>query len=723
MSRFIPIAALLTLFLLPLTLGGAPTATAPQDIATLRDALVKNADEATEEMISEIAEYGTREALDALLAGYDKMGSIYAKLLVVRVLSYFDGGEAAQPALQHMMDVATQSRDKELRDAAILGLRECRTLGGTFLVMIVESPSMVETREMALQAHIDMGKADLPWYKKLYETKVEAPETDKKKKRKKKGQEEEEKQARSLNSIRLLAFEAVQESLDAVEVLNAAEQDPYDEIRLKALRALHDRGEKVAEKIARDVLDRGTVQARTRVLAAEILAEIDGEKIGKEFIDLASKFPTPDQLRIRMAELVKGFESEKLNKLLTKDLTKKGKPYYKRFVMRATSKVEGGKVDKALEKSLKDKELSIRTLAAELLGERKVTDAVPDLRKLVAKGKNQEMLVAVMGALGSILGDDTEWQAELEAYISGNDRDVRNAAITLLDGDYIDLLGELLVHNDWSTRLNALKRLEEVREAEVVPLIIERMGEEVGRMQHEFAEVLWRLTGQPWRTRTQAWKGWWEKEGASFEIIKERDLKKLAKAEEERRLKQVSAVKSEFFGVRIISQRVIFVLDISGSMNWELGGEGVAWGEPIRMEVATRELIKVLKNLHEDALFNMIVFSSDVSAWLDDGIAGSTAHTREEAVEYVSRLGAGGGTNIYGSLEAAFEDSDVDTIVFLSDGEPSVGAVTDPSMIREDVAAWNENRGIKIHTIAIGSDLELLEWLSEDSGGSHVTYQ
>ena len=59
-------------------------------------------------------------------------------------------------------------------------------------------------------------------------------------------------------------------------------------------------------------------------------------------------------------------------------------------------------------------------------------------------------------------------------------------------------------------------------------------------------------------------------------------------------------------------------------------------------------------------------------------------------------------------------------LLILSDGEPTSGAIIDPHRIRETVAFWNRHRGIKIHTIAIGGNLEVLEWLSEDSGGDHV---
>ena len=46
----------------------------------------------------------------------------------------------------------------------------------------------------------------------------------------------------------------------------------------------------------------------------------------------------------------------------------------------------------------------------------------------------------------------------------------------------------------------------------------------------------------------------------------------------------------------------------------------------------------------------------------------------------------------------------------------------DPGSIREHVRLWNENRGIVIHSIAVGGKLQVLEWLAEDHGGTHVKF-
>jgi len=99
------------------------------------------------------------------------------------------------------------------------------------------------------------------------------------------------------------------------------------------------------------------------------------------------------------------------------------------------------------------------------------------------------------------------------------------------------------------------------------------------------------------------------------------------------------------------------------------------------------------------------------------------AELRKKAQGYIDGLGANGGTNLYDALALAFEDPLVDTIIVLSDGQPSAGTVIDPVLIREDVKRWNTVRKIKIHTVSIGTDFDVLKWLAQDSGGEHSFYR
>jgi len=162
----------------------------------------------------------------------------------------------------------------------------------------------------------------------------------------------------------------------------------------------------------------------------------------------------------------------------------------------------------------------------------------------------------------------------------------------------------------------------------------------------------------------------------------------------------------------------VFVLDGSGSMDerlltrW-LGGEGA-----VRLDEAMRELTAVIETIEPGTFFDLIVFADGVERWADGGRSSSEPGARDEAKAFVARLHSGGGTNLFGALREAFRDKEVDTIFVLSDGEPSLGAVTDPAGIRSAVAEWNEGRGIVIHTVSVGGSLPILEWLARDSGGS-----
>ena len=116
------------------------------------------------------------------------------------------------------------------------------------------------------------------------------------------------------------------------------------------------------------------------------------------------------------------------------------------------------------------------------------------------------------------------------------------------------------------------------------------------------------------------------------------------------------------------------------------------------------------------------LFSTGVEPWKKDGVASSQGVERQEAIDWVKTLGAGGATNLHDAVMSAFDDLDADTIIILSDGEPTAGALTDGGAIRDAVARRNKNRDIEIHCIAVGGSLQILEWLADDSGGSYVQY-
>ena len=281
-----------------------------------------------------------------------------------------------------------------------------------------------------------------------------------------------------------------------------------------------------------------------------------------------------------------------------------------------------------------------------------------------------------------------------------------------------ELLEDSAQHPDWATRRLAIGALAEIGDRSSVEVLIGRVEFEVGRLAAELEDYLWELTGKPFGRNARAWNGWWEKEGKSFKPIGRLDLRELEKERERRRLEESSA-SPQFFGLRIISHSVTFVIDVSGSMEEPTKTSYAGEAGPPRFEVAVRELRRAIERLENTANFNILSFSSDVVP-LSEQLTQATSEGKEAAFTFIDGLRASGGTNLFGALETAFEDAEMDTLIVLSDGEPSAGDITNPEAIRRVVAQWNENRGVKIHTVQIGASLQILSWLSEDSGGNTI---
>lgn len=713
-------------------LSAPPPATVRLDEATdLVEQISSKRDEADPALIVQLANLRSKAAVDGLLVVYDRMASIYMKREVVRALVLLDGvTEAEQTALQKLMDVATTSEEPELREAALEGLGQCQKLGKAFLQMIVESGAEDEVREQAMRLHVARAEeADLAWYRGLFEKEKKGDDEPKKDKKDKKKDEDEEaaKQllVHKLATVRELAFEALAPSL-AVDELEEACSDRWWAIRGLALDQLAKKDPRRAEKRAQEIFEKLDERAEARAIAARILTEAQGAKFSKDLIEVADKHNsvTPLALKFAIADLLAGLGDPKIEATLVKRVGKGKGADEKLWVLRAVRNSPDEDLGKAIAKLLKDKDPDVQMAACRLLGERKETDALEDLMKLVEEGEQELLVAAVLDAISAIRAGEAEWVAQLVQLAGNPDIDIRNAALlqlgALQDEAHLGVLEAALASEQWSTRYAALRGLERLRTKSVVPLMIGRMDKESGRMLHEFADALFELTGQPFRTAAGNWKAWWEREGASFEVISSPELEKRREEEEERRLRQITNVK--FFGIRIISHRVIFIIDVSGSMAETMratyAGENAT---DTRLSVAQRELKKCIDSLDPKALFNMITFSDGAEGWLD-GITGSTGKSRDEAKAFVDRLGAFGATNLYDSLRLAFDDPEVDTIFVLSDGEPTAGAQTDAGMIREHVRQWNEHRGITINCISVGLQLRVLQMLAEDTGGKYVQF-
>jgi hypothetical protein len=135
-----------------------------------------------------------------------------------------------------------------------------------------------------------------------------------------------------------------------------------------------------------------------------------------------------------------------------------------------------------------------------------------------------------------------------------------------------------------------------------------------------------------------------------------------------------AAAENRFAGIALTGKRVIFLVDVSGSMEMvdEKTPAPDKWTE-VRLTVA-----RLMRSLPELEKFQVIAFSSaptfplgSSGKWLSyDGVRSTDA-----ALKALAALKPKGGTNMYAALEAAFRyrAEGLDTIYLLSDGLPNIG--------------------------------------------------
>lgn len=709
-----------SLALCPRQEADAADEAAPTDAAGLTAVLLEKKDDAAPELVRRLANLKNAEALDGLTRFYDALASLYMRRIALRGFALFSGVPELEPrALQKLTDIATLSFESELRETAVDELADASG-GRAFLAAIVSSAADDAVRERALRHHVAGAQpADVEWYERIHGSE----ET------KKKDKDKDKVEPLYAPPLKEIAFEGLAASRSVQQLVEATESKLVL-VRRRALEELTARRASEAMECAERMYERRQERPDTRLLAAELLLAERGPKFAERLFKDAKRGEVPQELAFGIADLLIALDDPGLRSQVVKNLGQ-GQPQEKRFHLRMAAKIPDPKVDKALLELSKDKDARVASDALRAMGVRGNPTFVPRLREALAESDDPAVLAAAIEALILVRGSDAGWRAELARLVAHPVEVVRNAAIEALgksrDPAQLATLEGALAHPSWSTRLAAARALEELALPAAVGALCARIGREEGRVASEFADILWRMTAQPFRGDGAQWQRWWEAEGSTFRFPTQQELLARQRERELREDKQVSRsfrgvkVDSRFFGLRISSHHVAFVVDVSGSMEERLPGQVRAGKAPTRMELARKELSACLEALEAGTRFNILPFANNVTPWKESAVECSE-ETFAAATEFLDGLGALGGTNIHDGLRAAFDDPEVDTIFFLSDGEPSQGPVTDPAAIREVVRTWNEQRGVVIHTISIGDRFPLLEWLASDSGGLYHTY-
>ena len=363
-------------------------------------------------------------------------------------------------------------------------------------------------------------------------------------------------------------------------------------------------------------------------------------------------------------------------------------------------------------------------------------DLVPTLLDLL-RDREPNVRIAACNAIGEAIRphvDETEGKAPAGELLKQRDQAIKKLA-ALLKRDKV-----------WQVRSAAAFSMANMRCKAVIPPLIAGLDAELKRKKDPWAmdvrlhKLLEGLTGQSVaRGAIAPWRAFWKAEGASFKV-----RPKPAPGDEPAK----DGRYDKFFDLNIESDRVLFVLDFSGSMaepaairSEETSADGAATAQTTKAQLVVEEIKKLVMSLPDGALCNFVVFSEEVRIWRAEGSRPALVALDDDARDellgsFLDGLRPQGPTNLYDALEAAlgfggrglydkYYAAGFDTLYVITDGAPSAGPVTDKQEIRKQVREANQLRKIAIHCVTFGNqnDTAFLKPLAEENGGRHIHVQ
>ncbi|MGH7342611.1 MAG: hypothetical protein ACREKH_19165, partial [Candidatus Rokuibacteriota bacterium] len=310
----------------------------------------------------------------------------------------------------------------------------------------------------------------------------------------------------------------------------------------------------------------------------------------------------------------------------------------------------------------------------------------------------------------------------------------------------------------------AARALRATRAPDAIPPLIKALKDAADpRVKEELNAALVGLTSVDKHSNYDAWTAWWTTN------------------EEGVRARTYTAPKGElagegqviggttFYGLPIKSDKIVFVIDYSNSMHkpakWVPPSKDVATvggpkdpaatirlvDNPTKLDVARFELKKALAALPDGIKFNVVFFNHTVWPFSPRRMETLNAETRKRAFDFIDLTGLILGTDVFEGMKAAFgyagvtgggltlTKSDVDTIIFLSDGLPWLRpevrdkGVMDPDRILQQIRDWNKRPKVVIHSIQISAANEgggkrgdtkgqkFMKQIADENGGTYVS--
>jgi hypothetical protein len=315
--------------------------------------------------------------------------------------------------------------------------------------------------------------------------------------------------------------------------------------------------------------------------------------------------------------------------------------------------------------------------------------------------------------------DQPDAQAAAQAALALGAKEVSEAGPKVL---------RLLAHKDWQVRAsaaNALRLLGKGAPKEAPAALAAMLAAGEGSERGAAVAALKALTGKDFGFDPEAWR-------------------RLAAGEAEAGIPRAPKPLPYVFGIPVYGRRVVVVIDHSpcsddlhpfeGERLKQVcevpGARSVPWYTiRTRGQLMAAHAKRLISDL--EGSFELITAGRKVRP-LFERLNPATAGSREAAARTLTELKTEAGVDTYEALLLAFDtggkgsaswSAGPDTVVYLSCGNPWLGAITDATVIGGSIGLEGRVRLVPIHTVGVGGHpFVMLRELAERTGGTYADF-
>jgi len=305
-------------------------------------------------------------------------------------------------------------------------------------------------------------------------------------------------------------------------------------------------------------------------------------------------------------------------------------------------------------------------------------------------------------------------------------------------------VSEGLSNSAWQVRSAAADCLGALHDMRAVEPLIDRMEIETGRIRQDIRRALKQITRDDLGNNPKVWREWWDREveRAGGTPTRPGAGKEIPKGE------HTYGEPPTYYGIRVYSRGVGYVVDTSASMIYEIELDPV-WlkrhrrdypSHARKSDLARREIEASLSSLDPRTLINVFFFRTVAMTWKSKMVPATKSNV-ESALRRIAGEQPTGDfgrqafrTNYVDALRLVLDEkkgaptsgsfkATPDTIFFLTDGKPTVGDITEPEILLSWFAERNRFARMHFNVITFGSQEtndRFLRRLAEENGGQFV---